>query len=81
LETEAGYHIIQMIERKGDYINVRHILLTPKVSPQDLAVAKQKLDSIAILIRADSITFETAVVQFSESDNKNSGGIILIRTQ
>ncbi len=77
LETEAGYHIIQMIERKGDYINVRHILLTPKVSPQDLAVAKQKLDSIAILIRADSITFETAVVQFSESDNKNSGGIII----
>lgn len=77
LETEAGYHIIQMIERKGDYINVRHILLTPKVSPRDLAVAKHQLDSVATLIRSDSITFSEAVVQFSESENVNNGGIII----
>jgi len=77
LETEAGYHIIQMIERKGDYINVRHILLTPKVSPQDLAIAKHQLDSVANLIRSDSISFKEAVAIFSESDNKNNDGIII----
>lgn len=77
LETEAGYHIIQMIERKGDYINVRHILLTPKVSPVDLYIAKQELDSVAGLIRNDSITFELAVEQFSDATNKNSGGILI----
>lgn len=77
LETEAGYHIIQMIERKGDYINVRHILLTPKVSLVDLAVAKQQLDSVAMLIRSDSITFSEAVVKFSEAENINNDGIII----
>ena len=77
LETEAGYHIIQMIERKGDYINVRHILLVPKVSPLDLFTAKRELDSIAGLIRSDSITFEKAVEKFSDADNKNSGGILI----
>jgi len=77
LETEAGYHIIQMIKRKGDYINVRHILLTPKVSPEDLAKANHELDSIAQLIRSDSITFEEAVLRFSEAENINNGGIII----
>ncbi|MBC8321912.1 MAG: peptidylprolyl isomerase [Bacteroidetes bacterium] len=77
LETEAGYHIIQMIERKGDYINVRHILLSPKVSPLDLVIAKNQLDSIALMIRADSITFTEAVEQFSEAENVNNGGIII----
>lgn len=77
LETEAGYHIIQMIERKGDYINVRHILLTPKVSALDLAVAKRQLDSVATLIRSDSITFAQAVRQFSEAENINNDGIII----
>jgi len=77
LETEAGYHIIQMIKRKGDYINVRHILLTPKVSPLDLAKAKHELDSVAILIRADSISFEDAVAKFSEAENINNGGVLI----
>jgi len=77
VETEAGYHIIQMIERKGDYINVRHILLTPKVSPADLLKARNELDSIAQLIRADSISFEDAVIKFSDADNKNSDGLII----
>ncbi len=77
VETEAGYHILQMIERKGDFVNVRHILLAPKVSPSDLLKAKNELDSIAQLIRADSITFEYAVEAFSDGDNKNSGGLLL----
>lgn len=77
VETEAGYHIIQMIERKGDFINVRHILLIPKVSPHDLLKARNELDSIAQLIRADSITFEEAVEQFSETEDKNNGGLLI----
>ena len=77
LETEAGYHIIQMIERKGDYVNVRHILLSPKVSPEDLNKAKTELDSIAILIRADSIAFDDAVLKFSEGENANNAGLMI----
>jgi peptidyl-prolyl cis-trans isomerase SurA len=77
VETEAGYHIIQLIERKGDYINVRHILLVPKVSPLDLLKARNELDSIASLIRHDSITFDKAVIKFSDDPNKNNGGYLL----
>ncbi len=77
VESEAGYHIIQMIERKGDYINVRHILLIPKVSPADLLKARTLLDSVAQLIRSDSISFKDAVEKFSDADNKNNGGLLV----
>ncbi len=77
VETKAGYHIIQMIARKGDYINVRHILLIPKVSAQDLQKAKLKLDTIVKEIRADSITFEKAVEKYSQGPNRNNGGYLL----
>ncbi|NOX86386.1 MAG: peptidylprolyl isomerase [Chlorobi bacterium] len=77
VETEAGYHIIQLIERKGDYVNVRHILLVPKVSPADLMKARNELDSIANLIRADSMTFDEAVAKFSDSEDKNNGGLLI----
>ena len=77
VETEAGYHIIQMIERKGDYVNVRHILLVPKVAPEDLVKARNELDSVAEQIRVDSITFDQAVEKFSDADNKNSGGLLI----
>ena len=77
VETEAGYHIIQMIERNGDYVNVRHILLIPKVSPADLLKARNLLDSIALFIRADSLTFERAVELYSDGEDKNSGGLLI----
>ncbi len=77
VETEAGYHIIQMIERKGDYINVRHILLIPKVSPVDLLKARNELDSIATLIREDSLDFKLAVELYSDGEDKNSGGLLI----
>jgi peptidyl-prolyl cis-trans isomerase SurA len=77
VETQAGFHIIQMIEKKGEYINVRHILLQTKVSPVALAEAKQELDSIAELIRDGTITFDEAVEKFSEDDSKNSGGALI----
>ena len=77
VETEAGYHIIQLIERKGDYINVRHILLIPKVSPSDLLKSRMLLDSVAQLVRADSMTFERAVELYSDGEDKNSGGLLI----
>lgn len=77
VETEYGYHIIQLIERRGDYINVRHILLTVKVSPEALETAYNQLDSIANLIRNDSITFDEAVLKFSDEDDKINGGYLV----
>ena len=77
VETEAGYHIIQSIERRGDFVRVRHILLRPKVSPVALAEAKVFLDSIGLLIRADSISFDDAVKKFSTDPSKNNNGLLI----
>ncbi|MCK5337638.1 MAG: peptidylprolyl isomerase [Bacteroidales bacterium] len=77
VETQAGFHIIQLIERKGEYVNVRHILLKTKVSPLDLAMAKAYLDTVAGLINTDSLTFDEAVLQYSDGENKNNGGLLI----
>ena len=77
IETEYGFHILQLIERRGDYVNVRHILRTLKVSPEALQVAYNELDSIANLIRNDSITFDEAVTQFSDEPDKVNGGYLI----
>lgn len=77
VESEAGFHIIQMIERRGDYVNVRHILLTPKVSPDALMQARSELDSIARLIRNGEIKFDEAVEKFSEQPDKLAGGLLI----
>ncbi len=77
VETEAGFHILQLIERKGEYVNVRHILIRPKVSPEDLDKARITLDSVATLIRNDVLDFEEAVTKFSDDPGKNSGGLLI----
>ena len=77
VETKAGFHIIEMIDRRGDFINVRHILLRPKVSLEALAQAAQTLDSIAKLINNKTITIDDAVKQFSDAENKISGGYLV----
>jgi peptidyl-prolyl cis-trans isomerase SurA len=77
IKTEAGYHIIQLIERKGEYINARHILIQPKVSPESMEMARAKLDSVAQLILTDSLTFEQAVLKYSDDPNRISGGWII----
>ncbi len=77
-ETEYGYHIIQLIEKKGERINCRHILLKPRVSRDDEKRALAKLDSIANLIRTDSLLFEEAVVRYSEDKNSvMNGGVMM----
>jgi peptidyl-prolyl cis-trans isomerase SurA len=77
IKTKAGYHILQLIERRGEYVNARHILIIPKVSAMDIAQAKVKLDSIADLIRKDSITFEKAVRKYSDDPNRINGGLLI----
>ncbi|MBR0195691.1 MAG: peptidylprolyl isomerase [Paludibacteraceae bacterium] len=69
VQSEYGYHIIQLIEKKGDRINCRHILLRPRISATDKVNAIEKLDSIRQLILADSLLFEQAVIRFSEDKN------------
>lgn len=66
VETEFGFHIIQLMERRGDRIKTRHILLRPRISYEDKNKAFNTLDSIANLIRANKMTFEQGVMQFSE---------------
>ena len=77
VETEAGYHIIQGIERRGEFVRVRHILIRPKVSPYELAEARVFLDSVATLIRNDSISFDDAVSRFSTDPAKSVDGLLI----
>jgi peptidyl-prolyl cis-trans isomerase SurA len=75
VETRFGFHIIQLIDRKGDLINTRHILIRPKVKPEQTAKAISALDSLANLIRKDSMSFETAAkIHSSHKDSRINGG-------
>ena len=77
VKTEYGYHLIQLIERRGDLINTRHILMKPKVLPSDLEKARIKLDSVRNLIVNDTLTFEKAARKYSnEDETRNANGII-----
>lgn len=76
IETNYGFHIIQLIERRGSTINVRHILLTPKVSGEDLLQARIKLDSIALEIRQGNQTFAEAAKRYSDAATRESGGVL-----
>ena len=77
VQTEYGYHIIQLIEKKGDRINCRHILLKPRVSVDDKVRSVERLDSIRGLVVDSGMPFELAVAQFSEDKNTMmSGGMM-----
>ncbi len=78
VETEYGYHIIQLIEKRGDRINCRHILLRPKVADKDLVDASQRLDSLRKDIVAKKFTFEEAArVVSQDKDTRNSNGVMV----
>jgi peptidyl-prolyl cis-trans isomerase SurA len=78
VESQFGLHIIQLIERKGEKINVRHILIKPQLRGEDIARAKHLADSVSNLIRTqDTLTFEKAAYRFSEDpDSRNNGGLV-----
>lgn len=78
VETEYGYHIIQLIEKRGDRINCRHILLRPRVSDKDLEKGINRLDSLRKDILAEKLTFEEAVMRVSQDkDTRFSRGIMV----
>ncbi|MBD5298806.1 MAG: peptidylprolyl isomerase [Bacteroides sp.] len=78
VETEYGYHIIQLIEKRGDQANVRHILLTPKVSSKDLKDATSRLDSIRKEIIGGAIPFDEGARFISQDkDTRNNRGIMM----
>lgn len=78
VETEFGYHIIQLIERLGEQINVRHMLLIPKPSYQSVIECRNRLDSIAKIVKSDSLTFEKAAEKFShDKETMFNGGLAI----
>ncbi len=76
IESEHGFHIIQLIERRGETVNCRHILLTAKVPVEALEKAQLQLDSVAQLIRNGDMTFEDACKKYSDDDSKSNGGYL-----
>ncbi|MCL2650662.1 MAG: peptidylprolyl isomerase [Candidatus Azobacteroides sp.] len=82
VQSEYGYHIIQLIEKRGDRVNVRHILLKPKVSDAELNNTTLKLDSIANDIRNGKFTFEDAATFISyDKDTRNNKGLMVNRNE
>ena len=77
-KTEYGYHIAQLIQRKGNKIDVRHILMTPKISNNDMLAAKDFLDSLRLEIIDDEINFESAAKIFSSDKSTRYNGGLLI---
>ena len=77
VETEYGFHIIELIDKKGDLYHCRHIVLRPTFTREELMQPAYQLDSVADLIRRDSITFEDAALKFSDdATSKYNGGIV-----
>jgi peptidyl-prolyl cis-trans isomerase SurA len=68
VESEFGYHIIQLLGRRGNSINTRHILVKAEITDADLALTEHKLDSVRQLLTSDSISFSRAVKYFGNKD-------------
>ena len=75
VETDFGFHIIQLLERRGNEYHSRHVLMSPTPSEKDLEDATKYLDSLRTLIQNDSITFAKAAKEYSDDAmTKNTGG-------
>jgi len=71
VETEFGFHIIQLLERRGNLIHCRHILIKPELTPADLELAKTKLDTVRQLINDKTITFSAAVKKYGDKNQQS----------
>jgi len=81
IESSFGYHIIQMIERRGDRANTRHILMNPKADANAKQKAIYKLDSLKTLVEADSLSFDWAAKRYSEDAQTSVNGGLLVNPQ
>lgn len=78
IETKYGFHILQLIERRGDQINIRHILLQPEIDNAALMNCVNQLDSLSHQINAFTISFEDAAQKFSDDEEtRNNGGLMI----
>jgi len=78
VKTDYGYHIIQMIDRKGERINVRHILMKPKYTIESRQKAKSTIDSIYQVLKDGKLTFEDAARLYSQDEKTNKNGGLMI---
>ena len=77
-KTDFGWHILMVDKIRGQEVDVRHILLTPKIEPPQLAEAKKKLDTIRKRIIDEEILFKDAALAFSsEKETKFNGGVLI----
>jgi len=74
VESKFGFHLIKLIDRKGNTFKTKHILITPKPSDQDFQDAKEYLDSLKTRIMEDTITFEAAAKEYSDDQATSSNG-------
>ena len=81
VESSFGFHIIQMIERRGDRANTRHILMNPKADANAKQKAIHKLDSLKAVVEADSLSFDWAAKRYSEDVQTSVNGGLLINPQ
>jgi peptidyl-prolyl cis-trans isomerase SurA len=70
-ESEFGFHILQLIERRGNTIHTRHILVKAQITDEDVALAKHTLDSVRLLVLKDSMTFSKAVKDFGDKSTQS----------
>jgi peptidyl-prolyl cis-trans isomerase SurA len=75
--SQFGFHIVQLIERRGEQINVRHILIKAKANATASRAAQLKADEIIKEINSEAIAFDDAVVKYSDDDSKKNGGLLL----
>ncbi|HAQ21835.1 MAG TPA: peptidylprolyl isomerase [Prolixibacteraceae bacterium] len=78
VKSDFGYHIIQVMDRKGEQIKTRHIIMKPKVSPEAMKIAFAQIDSIADFIRKGTFKFEEAALRWSfDKNTRNNGGVAI----
>ncbi len=77
VETEYGFHIVQLVERRGEQVNVRHILIKPEYTAGDFELVKYALDSVKRKIDSKEVEFSSAAADFSDDEQtKNNGGML-----
>jgi peptidyl-prolyl cis-trans isomerase SurA len=81
VETEFGFHLIQMIEKEGDMFNARHILMRPKYTSDDRTAAFRTLDSIAQIVKNGDLSFEQAALKLSQDSKSNANGGLVVNEQ
>lgn len=71
VESEFGFHLIQLLERRGNSIKARHILIKPEITDADMELAENHLDTVRMLVETDSVSFSRAIKKYSDEDTQS----------